>query len=66
MAIARARDDCCCAVVPAYALIGASGRFRLPVGRAIYEAVLFDFARLAGSGGLMRQIDRYVDWDQPI
>jgi hypothetical protein len=43
--------------------------------RAVYEAVMFDaatargdrvrLARLDVSSGRLRQINRYVDWDQP-
>jgi hypothetical protein len=62
---------------PAYELIGHQGVFRLPNGRTLYEAVMYDDAtaksdrpRLARLDGTspegIRQINRYVDWDQPI
>lgn len=60
----------------AYDLIGAEGRFRLPGGRTIYEAVCYlgdrarssrvRLARLVADDDGLRQINRYVDWDQPI
>jgi hypothetical protein len=62
-------------VRPACDLIGHEGRFRLPGGRTVYEAVLYDeatargarprLARLETAGGL-RQVNRWVDWDQPV
>lgn len=68
--------------VPACELIGHEGEFRLPGGRATYEAVCYDDATarsdrarlcritpvedtLTGWMGL-RQVNRYVDWDQPV
>lgn len=61
---------------PACELIGYEGSFRLPGGRTIYEAVMWDGSRttsarprlarlVAGDDGI-RQINRYVDWEQPI
>jgi hypothetical protein len=59
---------------PAYELIGHEGVFRLPGGRTLYEAVLYNIAgqgvrprlaRLDTSRGL-HQVNRYVDWDQPV
>lgn len=61
---------------PACELIGHEGVFRLPGGHTLYEGVEFNDAtarsdrpRLAridtGVRGL-RQINRYVDWDQAI
>ena len=59
----------------AWELIGHEGRFRLPGGRAVYEAVMYDeasargtrprLARLETRGGL-RQVNRWVDPDQLI
>jgi hypothetical protein len=61
---------------PACELIGQEGAFRLPGGRTVYEAVMYDeatargdrprLARLDTSSGGIRQINRWVDWDQPI
>ena len=61
---------------PACELIGHEGQFRLPGGRAVYDAVMYDgasargvrprLARLDTSRGYIRQINRYVDWDDPI
>ena len=63
-------------VVPACELIGASGAFRLLGGRTVYDPVMFDAATVRGdrvrlvrldvSSGRLRQINRYVDWDQPL
>ena len=60
----------------AYELIGEEGRFRLPGGRTVYEAVTYDEARARGSrprlarldtsDGGIRQVNRWVDWDQPV
>jgi hypothetical protein len=61
---------------PAFELIGHEGSFRLPGGRSLYDAVMYDDARAKGSrprlarleardGGL-HQVNRYVDWEQPI
>ena len=60
---------------PAYELIGQEGQFRLPGGRAVYEGVMYDdatarsnrvrLARLDTRNGL-HQVNRWVDWDQPI
>lgn len=64
--------------VPACELVGHEGAFRLPGGRRTYEAVLYNVAtarsgrvRLARivptPGGLgLRQINRWVDWEQPV
>jgi hypothetical protein len=59
----------------AWELIGHEGQFRLPGGRAVYEAVMYDeasargirprLARLETRGGL-RQVNRWVDPDQPV
>jgi hypothetical protein len=61
---------------PACELIGNEGVFRLPGGRTLYEAVMFNDAtargdrprlvRLEARPGGLHQVDRYVDWDQPI
>lgn len=60
--------------VPAYELIGHEGVYRLPGGRARYEAVLYNDATARGTrvrlarleatadGGL-HQVNRWVDWD---
>lgn len=61
---------------PACELIGHEGEFRLPGGRRIYSDVMYDDAsarsdrvRLAylqpQTDGL-HQVNRYVDWNQPI
>jgi hypothetical protein len=63
-------------VVPAWDLIGHEGTFRLPGGRSTYEAVMYNDATARGSrprlvrlearpGGI-HQVDRYVDWEQPV
>jgi hypothetical protein len=59
----------------AWDLIGHDGQFRLPGGRAVYEAVMYDeasargdrprLARVETRGGL-RQVNRWVDADQLI
>jgi hypothetical protein len=61
---------------PAYELIGHEGTFRVPGGRATYEAVMYNdatarssrprLARLEAREGGLYQVDRYVDWDQPV
>ncbi len=61
---------------PACALIGHEGTFRLPGGRATYEAVMYDeararsarprLARLDVTRDGIRQVNRWVDWDQPV
>jgi len=61
---------------PAHELIGEEGLFRLPGGRTVYEAVMYDeatargsrprLARLDTSRGGIRQVNRWVDWDQPV
>jgi hypothetical protein len=61
---------------PAGELIGHEGAFRLPGGRTTYEAVMYDeatargdrprLARLDTSSGSIRQVNRWVDWDQPV
>jgi hypothetical protein len=63
-------------IVPAYELIGHEGVFRLPGGRATYEAVEYNdayargsrprLARLEARPGGIHQINRWVDWEQPI
>lgn len=63
-------------IVPAWDLIGQEGRFRLPGGRTVYEAVMYDdatsrsdrprLARIDTSRGYLHQINRWVDWEQPI
>lgn len=60
----------------AYELIGHEGTFKLPNGRVTYEAVMYDdararsdrprLARLDVSGGRLRQVNRWVEWDDPI
>ena len=57
-------------------LIGHEGTFRLPGGRADYEAVLYNdatsrgervrLARLESTPEGLHQVNRWVDWDQPI
>lgn len=60
---------------PACELIGHEGVFRLPGGRTLYEAVLYNtasqgvrprLARLDTSRGHIHQVNRYVEWDQPV
>lgn len=61
---------------PACELIGSEGRYRLPGGRAEYEAVMYDeatargsrprLARLEVTADGIRQVNRWVDWDQPV
>lgn len=62
--------------VEAWELIGSEGSYRLPGGRATYDAVQFDIERSRGDrprlsrlesrlGGL-HQVDRWIDWDQQI
>jgi hypothetical protein len=61
---------------PAYMLIGHEGAFRLPGGRKVYEAVMFNeatarsdrirLASLDAADGRLHQVNRWVDWDQPI
>lgn len=62
---------------PAWDLIGEEGTFRLPGGRATYEAVLYNdatarrsrvrLARLvATTPDGLRQVNRWVDWEQLI
>lgn len=61
---------------PAYELIGHEGEFRLPGGRTLYEGVMYNvatarsdrvrLARLDASTGKVRQVIRYVDWNQPV
>lgn len=63
-------------IVPACELIGDEGEFRLPGGRATYEAVMCNLAtargdrvrlcRLEATDRGLHQVNRYVDWDQPI
>lgn len=57
-------------------LIGAEGEFRLPGGRTVYEAVEYNessargmrprLARLAATDEGIHQVNRWVDWDQPV
>jgi hypothetical protein len=64
------------AQVPACELVGREGTFRLPAGRATYEAVMYDcgrarsdrirLARIETRDGGLYQVNRYVDWEQPI
>lgn len=58
---------------PAHLLIGREGVFRLPGGRVNYEAVMAPIsgdrprlARIELTDDGPRQVNRYVDWDQPI
>jgi hypothetical protein len=61
---------------PACELIGHEGTFKLPGGHATYEAVMYNeartksyrprLARLESTPEGIRQVNRYVDWDQPI
>jgi hypothetical protein len=63
-------------IVPAHELIGHEGQFRLPGGRAIYSDVMYDdvasrsdrprLARLDSTPTGLRQINRWVDWEQPV
>lgn len=62
--------------VPACELIGHNGQYRLPGGHTVYEGVMFNeasargdrvrLARLDTSGGGIRQVNRWIDWDQPV
>jgi hypothetical protein len=64
------------AVVPAYELIGHEGVFRLPGGRATYSDVMYDdaasrsdrprLARLDPTPTGLRQVNRWIDWEQPV
>jgi hypothetical protein len=57
-------------------LIGHEGTFKLPGGHATYEAVMYNeartdsyrprLARLESTPEGIHQVNRYVDWDQPI
>jgi hypothetical protein len=57
-------------------LIGHEGTFKLPGGHATYEAVMYNeartdsyrprLARLEATPEGIHQVNRYVDWDQPI
>lgn len=63
-------------IVPACELIGSEGQFRVPGGRTIYDAVMFNdatargsrvrLARLAVTERGVRQVNRWIDWDAPI
>lgn len=63
-------------IMPAWELIGEDGSFRLPGGRALYDAVMYNdatarsdrvrLARLVATPEGIYQLNRWVDWDQPI
>jgi hypothetical protein len=62
--------------VEAVDLIGHEGVFRLPGGRTTYEAVMYNdararsdrprLARLEARQDGLHQVERWVDWEQPI
>jgi hypothetical protein len=61
---------------PAHELIGYEGQFKIPGGRVVYEAVLYveatargdkpRLARIQIEADGLHQVNRWVDWDQPI
>lgn len=62
--------------VPAYSLVGAEGRFRVPGGRATYESVIYNdetargdrirLTRLEVTPDGLHQVNRWVDWEAPV
>lgn len=63
-------------LVAAWELIGHEGKFMLPGGHQVYEAVMYDtvtargsrprLARLETKDGTVRQVNRWVDPEQLI
>jgi hypothetical protein len=61
---------------PAFELIGHEGQFKLPGGKQVYEAVLYNegsartdrvrLAYLKTTADGFHQVNRWIDWDQPI